>query len=85
MTDITNVSTSVVKPSVRGTASSPQVQRSAQAGYAQADDVTRRANVLSDIDTPQNIAALNRLEKVLASDKPLRTDVPRGYYLDLKV
>ena len=39
----------------------------------------------SDSQSPQNSRAAKRLEAALKSEKPLRRDVPRGYYLDIKV
>jgi len=33
----------------------------------------------------QEQAAVIRLEKIAAKEAPPRTDVPRGYYLDIRV
>jgi len=92
MADITNVSTPVVRPSAQrsgvGGARPPVVSGVAPAaakGYGDAGDVSRRANVLNNVETPQNQASLNRLDRALSSGQPLRGDVPRGFYLDLKV
>ena len=82
MADITNVSTPPIRPTVQARGSNAGAQ---QNGYQNADEVNRRASVLNAVDSPENIASLNRLERILSSDKPLRTDVPRGFYLDLKV
>ena len=82
MADITNVSTPVVRPTVQPRGSNTGAQ---QNGYQNADEVNRRAAVLNAADSPENIASLNRLDRILSSDKTLRTDVPRGFYLDLKV
>ncbi|MCW8916679.1 MAG: hypothetical protein OQK24_12625 [Magnetovibrio sp.] len=82
MSDITNVSIPVVRPSVQPRGSNNGAQAN---GYQNADEVNRRASVLNAEDSPQNIASLNRLDRILSADKPLRTDVPRGFYLDLKV
>jgi hypothetical protein len=57
----------------------------AKGGYAQADEVARRANVLNESETPENAASLNRLNRALSSDQPLRGDVPRGFYLNLRI
>ncbi|OEJ69183.1 hypothetical protein [Magnetovibrio blakemorei] len=57
----------------------------ASKGYAGAGDVSRRANVMNEGETPQNQASLARLKRILSSDQPLRGDVPRGFYLDLRL
>ncbi len=73
-----------VKGRSRGSARSPAVG-GAQKGYGEADDLARRVNVLNVQDTPQNQASLERLKRVLASHQPLRGDVPRGFYLNIRV
>jgi len=95
MADITNISTPVVRPSVQGRGgkdgprptqeADPRPGSSVGQGYVDVGEVTRRAGVLSSVETPQNQASLNRLNRVLSSGQPLRGDVPRGFYLDLKV
>ncbi|MBL4692189.1 MAG: hypothetical protein JKY92_02545 [Magnetovibrio sp.] len=80
MADITKISTPVVSSSVSG---SPRSQ--APKGYAKAGDVSRRANVLNEEDSPQNQSSLKRLARALNSDQPLRGDVPSGYYLNIIV
>lgn len=98
MADISNVSTPVVRPSVQGgkrpsasssvsPAQSSSVSQAAtqRAAYADAGDVSRRANVLNSAESPENLASLNRLDRALSSDQPLRGDVPRGFYLNIKV
>lgn len=82
MADISNVSTPVVRPSVQGGARATSAGRAA---YIDAGEVSRRANVMNDKETPENIASLKRLDRILSSGQPLRGDVPRGFYLDLKV
>jgi len=86
MADITNVSTPVVRPSTStATQGSARPSASHRAAFVNADEVSRRANVINEIDSPQNVASLNRLDRILSSGQPLRGDVPRGFYLDLKV
>jgi len=80
MADMTKISTPVVTSSVQGSTKS-----AAPKGYAQAGDVSRRANVLNEEDSPQNQASLKRLQRALDSDQPLRGDVPTGYYLNISV
>ncbi|PCI38609.1 MAG: hypothetical protein COB46_10970 [Rhodospirillaceae bacterium] len=80
MADMTKISTPVV------TTSLPNSKRAdAPKGYAQAGDVSRRANVLNEEDSPQNKASLKRLDHALHSDQPLRGDVPTGYYLNITI
>jgi len=85
MADITDVSTPIVRPAVQGTGVAVGARPAAKKGYDDAGDVTRRANVLNSGETPQNQASLNRLDRIMSSGQPLRGDVPRGFYLDLKV
>lgn len=54
-------------------------------GYRESEDVVMRAGVLSDKESPENIRALKRLDHALSADQPLRGDVPRGFYLNLRV
>ena len=54
-------------------------------GYREVGDVERRAGVMNTAESPENIASLGRLDRALGSGQPLRGDVPRGYYLSLKV
>lgn len=82
MADLTNINASVSRTPVPG---AQRVSSSQRAAYAGAGDVARRANVLNEAESPQNLASLKRLDRVLSSGEPLRGDVPRGFYLDLKV
>lgn len=80
MADLTQILASRLAPTTSGgsRASAPQ-------GYSFAEEVSRRANVMSDQDSPHNQASLKRLKRALESGQPLRGDVPRGFYLDLKL
>ena len=78
MADLTRVSTSPVTQSASG-----GQRAKAPKGYALADEVSRRANVMSDQEHPQNEASRKRLKTALESGQPLRGDVPRGFYLNL--
>lgn len=82
MADISNISTPITRTSVSG---GRRAAASERAAYADAGDVARRANVLNEKETPQNKASLDRLDRVLGSGQPLRGDVPRGFYLNLKI
>lgn len=80
MADMTRISTPVVAPSTQGGKRAP-----APKGYSFAEEVTRRANVMGDQESPRNQASLKRLDRALNSGQPLRGDVPRGFYLDLTI
>lgn len=83
MADLTRISTPVVAPSVQEGQRGKRA--SAPKGYSFAEEVSRRANVMGDEESPQNRASLKRLDRALHSGQPLRGDVPRGFYLDLRV
>ena len=87
MADLTRISTPVVAPSTQGGQGGRRASKTSGApkGYSFAEEVSRRANVLADQESPQNQASLKRLDRALNSGQPLRGDVPRGFYLDLKV
>lgn len=80
MADLTHISAPPVAPTTQG-----RKRASAPKGYSFAEEVARRANVTNDQDTPQNQASLKRLDRALSSGQALRGDVPRGFYLDLKI
>ena len=54
-------------------------------GYSSAEQVRNRAAVSGPNESPHERKALNRLDKVLENVNAPRPDVPRGYYLDIKV
>jgi hypothetical protein len=54
-------------------------------GYQGADQVMNRAAVSNPNETPHERRALLRLGKVMSNVNPPRADVPRGFYLDIKV
>jgi hypothetical protein len=54
-------------------------------GYFSAEQVRNRAAVTNSNETPHERRALSRLGKVLDNDTAPRPDVPKGYYLDIKV
>ena len=57
----------------------------AHKGYLEQEEVSFRARVMSQDETPENIRSLARLKRTFDSGQPLRGDVPRGYYLNLRV
>ena len=54
-------------------------------GYRASRDVRTRAAVTRSEETAHNRQALERLDLILKTGRPLKDEVPRGYYLDLKV
>jgi hypothetical protein len=61
----------------------PTSERSS--GYFSAEQVRNRAAVTNSSETPHERRALTRLDKVLDKVTAPRSDVPKGYYLDIKV
>jgi hypothetical protein len=68
-------------------ASTSIVARSAgnPALYEGARDVRARAAVATDDDSPALRKALDRLDRILASGLTPKTEVPRGFYLNINV
>ena len=54
-------------------------------GYKVAEEVKNRAAATNQNQTPHERRALSRLGKVLSNTDNPRTDVPRGFYLDIKI
>jgi hypothetical protein len=69
--------------SIPARAFAPTSERSRD--YSSAEQVRNRAAVTNSNETPHERRALNRLDKVLDNITAPRPDVPRGYYLDIKV
>ncbi|MDH5188230.1 MAG: hypothetical protein OEW37_04655 [Rhodospirillaceae bacterium] len=53
--------------------------------YLDQEEVSFRARVMGQAESPENIRSLARLKRVFDAGQPLRGDVPRGYYLNLRV
>ena len=53
--------------------------------YAAAREVRVMASVTENAESPATKRALGRLGRVLASREPPRTDVPRGFYVNIRV
>jgi hypothetical protein len=54
-------------------------------GYGSANDVARQAALTQPMNGAEFDRAVTKLNRVLDGDKPLRTDVPRGFYLNIRV
>lgn len=70
-------------PSIQSTIPTPL--RGQQQSFQTARQAQTRAAVTQTQESPETRGALNRLDRVMASGQPLRTDVPRGYYLNIRV
>jgi|APSaa5957512535_1039671.scaffolds.fasta_scaffold503412_2 hypothetical protein len=53
--------------------------------YEGARDVRARASVATNDDTPALRRAIDHLDKILATGRAPKTEVPRGFYLNIKV
>jgi hypothetical protein len=54
-------------------------------GYGNANEVARQAAATQPMAAPEFERAVGRLNKVLDSGAAPRTDVPRGFYLNIRV
>ena len=54
-------------------------------GYGTANDVARQAALTQPMNGAEFERAVNRLNKVLDAGTELRGDVPRGFYLNIRV
>ena len=64
---------------------SGQFRKQALSGYEASKDVDRQARITKPMDEPAFRQALDKLDQTLAADKPMRSDVPRGFYLNIRV
>lgn len=61
-------------------------QTDARSGdYKAAHRVKTRASVTRPSDTPENRKSMTRLNGILASGRPLDGDMPRGFYLNIRI
>lgn len=59
-----------------------------RAGAYQAEavhEVRARAAAVRQDTTPEEREGLTRLNRILGQNRPLRRDVPRGFYLNIRV
>ena len=47
--------------------------------------VRARAESISQDTSPEELDGLRRLNQILDQDRPLRGNVPRGFYLNIKI
>ncbi len=60
-------------------------RKQALSGYEASKEVDRQARITKPMDEPAFRRALAKLDQSLDADKPLRDDVPRGFYLNIRV
>lgn len=61
-------------------------QSGARSGdYKAAHRVKARASVTRPADSPEIRKSVTRLNRILASGRPLDGDMPRGFYLNIRV
>jgi hypothetical protein len=61
------------------------VRQQAMTGYEASREVENRARVTQPMNDPEFKNAVMRLNRDLEADAPLRHDVPRGFYLNVRV
>ena len=53
--------------------------------YREAREVEREAAVTGSADSPQTRTAMTRLDRFIGSGRPFRSDVPRGFYFNVRI
>lgn len=66
-------------------AAAPVAPATRPKAYAAAREVRALASIERNAQSPETQRALGRLERLLDADGPPRTDVPRGFYLNIRV
>ena len=66
-------------------APTPARAQGALSGYQSGQEVGQQAKVSKPMGGAEFRSALARLDQAVSDDKPFRTDVPRGYYLNIRV
>ena len=64
---------------------SGQSRKQALSGYEASKEVDRQARITKPMDEPAFRRALAKLDQTLGADKSFRNDVPRGFYLNIRV
>ena len=62
-----------------------QTRQQALSRYEASKDVDRQAKITKPMDEPEFRHALAKLNQVLDTSSTLREDVPRGFYLNIRV
>ena len=61
------------------------IRQQAMTGYEASREIENRARVTLPMNDPEFKNAVMRLNRDLEANAPLRQDVPRGYYLNVRV
>jgi len=69
---------------VAGKVARPERQQ-AISGYSASREVENQARVTKPMEGSEFCRMVDRLNRLLDSGKPLRHDVPRGFYLNIRV
>ena len=48
-------------------------------------EVNARAESVQQSTSPEELEGLKRLNKILGQDRPLKDNVPRGFYLNIQI
>lgn len=75
----------MVGASVQPLKHSGQFRQQALSGYEASKEVDRQARITKPMDEPAFRRALDKLSQTLDSNRPLRDDVPRGFYLNIRI
>lgn len=59
--------------------------RHGSSSFKVASDAKIRAEAIQQPSTPEELRSLGRLGRVMTSGQPLKSNVPRGYYLNIRV
>ena len=63
----------------------PRARQQALSGYQASREGGKIVRITEPMDDPEFKIAVARLNKNLSSGRPLRHDVPRGYYLNVRI
>ena len=76
----------IVSSPAANAAGSPAANRpDGISGYRAGQELEGRARISAPMDGPEFCRALEKLGRVMDAGQPLRHDVPRGFYLNLRV
>ena len=70
----------ITKTNAQPIAKRPSVYQSEQVR-----EVNARAASVPQDTTPEELNGLKRLNQILGKDQPLRDNVPRGFYLNIRI
>jgi len=61
------------------------VRQQELSGYQASREAARAARVSEPMSDSEYKESIERLRKYLSSERPIRHDVPRGYYLNVRI